>query len=87
MEREVTKKKQITAGDEEPGGLQSDIYYSHVIHENFDLPDSDSEWWTVLHVQSCARALTGTHLVMGELCQKTRRKRKPRRSQRNRTQS
>ncbi len=35
-----------------------------------------SDRWMVLHVQSCARAVTATHIVMGELCQKMRRKQK-----------
>ena len=35
-----------------------------------------SERWMILHVQSCAHAVTATHLVMGELCEKTRWKQK-----------
>ena len=35
-----------------------------------------SDRWMIFHVQSCARAVTATHLVMGELREKTRWKQK-----------
>ena len=35
-----------------------------------------SDRWMVLQVQSCARAVTATHVVMGEQCQKVRWKQK-----------
>ena len=31
-----------------------------------------SDRWMVFHVQSCARAVTATHVVMGEPCQQIR---------------
>ena len=69
------------------------IYYTtdytdrDVIHGNFDQPVI-SDRWMVLHVQSCVRAVTATHLVMSELCEKIGRKQKePRRSQSSKTRS
>ena len=45
-----------------------------VIHEDFDQQDTvvKSDRWMVLHVQSHAGAVTATHAVMGEPCQKVR---------------
>ncbi len=81
--------------DEEPGGCnktcktitdfrKKEMWYVIILIYLIMISDR----WMVLYVQSCARTVTATHLVMGELCQKMCRKRKePRRSQRNRTRS
>ena len=76
---EVTKEFHvIPTSDEDPQGLQSDIIYFNILIsyttdyiEMWYMRHLINHRWMVLHVQSCVRAVTATHLVMSELCEKS----------------